>query len=48
MEITAEQRTYARIAGILFLAHFIIEALGDYRTIVARSGSTTDGTGFMT
>jgi hypothetical protein len=40
MEITAEQRTYARIAGIMFLAHFIIEALGDYPTIVARRGET--------
>ena len=25
MEVTAEQRTYARVAGIMFLAHFIIE-----------------------
>jgi hypothetical protein len=40
MEVTAEQRTYARIAGILFLGHFIIEALGDYPTILARRGET--------
>ena len=40
MQVTAEQRRYARIAGIMFLAHFIIEALGDYPTIVARSGET--------
>jgi hypothetical protein len=40
MQVTAEQRTYARIAGIMFLAHFIIEALGDYPTILARSGET--------
>ena len=40
MVLTAEQRTYARIAGIMFLAHFIIEALGDYPTIIARSGET--------
>jgi Domain of unknown function (DUF4386) len=40
MEVTAEQRTYARIAGIMLLAHLIIEALGDYPTIVARSGET--------
>ena len=40
MKITAEQRTYARIAGLLFLAHFIIEALGDYPTIIARRGET--------
>jgi len=40
MEVTAEQRTYARIAGILFLVHFIIETLGDYPTIIARRGDT--------
>lgn len=40
MEVTAEQRTYARIAGILILAHFIIEELGDYPTILARRGET--------
>ena len=40
MEVTAEQRTYARIAGIMFLAHFIIETLGDYPTIIARRGNT--------
>src|SRR5438045_9237016 len=40
MEVSAEQRTYARIAGIMFLAHFIVEALGDYPTIVARRGET--------
>jgi hypothetical protein len=40
MEVTAEQRTYARIAGIMILAHFILESLGDYPTIVARSGET--------
>jgi uncharacterized protein DUF4386 len=40
MEVTAEQRTYARIAGIMFLVHFIIEALGDYPTILARRGET--------
>ena len=40
MEVTAEQRTYARVAGIMFLAHFLIEALGDYPTIIARRGET--------
>lgn len=40
IQVTAEQRTYARIAGIMFLAHFIIEELGDYPTILARSGET--------
>jgi glucan phosphoethanolaminetransferase (alkaline phosphatase superfamily) len=40
MQVTAEQRRYARIAGILFLAHFVIEMLGDYPTILARTGET--------
>src|SRR2546421_126194 len=40
MEVTAEQRAYARIAGIMFLAHFMIEMLGDYPTIIARRGNT--------
>jgi hypothetical protein len=40
MQVTAEQRAYARVAGILFLAHFIIEMLGDYPTIIARTGET--------
>jgi hypothetical protein len=44
MQVTAEQRTYARIAGIMYLAHFIIELLGDYPTIIARRGSTFDQT----
>src|SRR5438552_13608994 len=45
MEVTAEQRTYARIAGIMFLAHFAIEELGDYPTILARMGETFAQTG---
>ena len=40
MQVTAEQRTYAHIAGIMLLVHFIIEELGDYPTILARSGET--------
>jgi len=40
MKVTAEQRKYARIAGIMILAHFIIEELGDYPTIIARMGET--------
>src|SRR5258706_10357315 len=39
MKVTAEQRTYARIAGILLLVH-LIEILGDYPTIIARGGET--------
>jgi hypothetical protein len=37
---TPEQRTYARLAGICFLAKFVLEGLGDSVTIIARSGET--------
>ena len=40
MDVTAEQRRYARIAGIVILVHFAMEALGDYPTILARSGES--------
>jgi hypothetical protein len=40
MAVTAEQRSYARLAGLMILAHFIVEMLGDYPTIIARSGET--------
>jgi hypothetical protein len=40
VEVTAEQRSYARLAGVMFLAKFIVEMLGDYPTIIARSGET--------
>jgi hypothetical protein len=40
MDVTAEQRSYARFAGVMFLAHMIVEMLGDYPTIIARGGET--------
>lgn len=40
MDVTAEQRSYARLAGVMMLAHFIAEVLGDYPTIIARGGET--------
>jgi uncharacterized protein DUF4386 len=40
VEVTAEQRSYARFAGVMMLAHFIVEMLGDYPTIIARGGET--------
>jgi hypothetical protein len=40
MTITPEQRTYARLAGIVFLAKFVLEGTGDSVTIIARSGES--------
>ena len=40
MTITPEQRTYARFAGIMILAHVVLEAIGDSVTIVARAGDS--------
>ena len=37
---TPEQRTYARLAGICFLANYALQGLGDWVTILARSGET--------
>jgi hypothetical protein len=37
---TPEQRTYARLAGICFLANYVLQGLGDWVTILARSGET--------
>jgi hypothetical protein len=37
---TPEQQTYARLAGICFLAKFVLEGLGDSVTIIARGGET--------
>jgi hypothetical protein len=39
MTITPEQRTYARLAGILFLAKFVLEGSGDGVTILAHPGA---------
>lgn len=40
MTITPEQRNYARLAGIMFLANYVLQGLGDYPTIIARGGET--------
>jgi hypothetical protein len=40
MNITAEQRTYARVAGIMILANYLLQGFGDYPTIIARRGET--------
>lgn len=40
MDPTPEQRTYARLAGICFLADLVLQGLGDSVTIVLRRGET--------
>ena len=40
MTVTAEQRAYARIAGILILLKYVLEGTGDYWTIMARAGES--------
>ena len=40
MTVTPEQRTYARLAGILFLMNYVLQGAGGYVTIIARSGET--------
>ena len=40
MTITPEQRTYARLAGIMILAHVVLEGFGDSVTIIARGGES--------
>ena len=40
MTITSEQRTYARLAGIVILAHLVLELGGDSVTIMARGGES--------
>jgi hypothetical protein len=40
MTITPEQRSYARFAGIMFLAHIVLEGVGDGVTIIARGGES--------
>lgn len=39
MEVKAEQRTWAKVAGIAILAH-LIEIAGDVPTVIARGGET--------
>ncbi|MEO8585548.1 MAG: DUF4386 domain-containing protein [Acidobacteriota bacterium] len=38
MNPTDEQRGYARLAGICFLANYVLQGLGDWVTILARRG----------
>ena len=38
--VTKEQRSYAWLAGILFLLKYLLEGLGDFPTIIARRGET--------
>jgi len=40
MDPTPEQRTYARLPAICFLANFVLQGLGDFVTIIARGGET--------
>lgn len=40
VDVTREQRTWARLAGIMFLANYVLQGLGDYPTILARRGET--------
>jgi len=40
MTITPEQRTYARLAGVMILAHVVLELGGDSVTIIARGGES--------
>ena len=39
MTVTPEQRTYARLAGSMFLANYVLQFAGDGVTIVARTGA---------
>jgi hypothetical protein len=40
MDPTPEQRAYARLAAICFLANYVFQFLGDSVTILARSGES--------
>lgn len=40
MTITPEQRTYARLAGIMLLANYVLQGFGDSVTIIARGGES--------
>jgi hypothetical protein len=40
MTITTEQRSYARLAGIMVLAKVVLESFGDSVTIMARGGES--------
>jgi Domain of unknown function (DUF4386) len=40
MDVTPEQRTYARLAGILFLANYVLQGIGDTVTILSRGSAS--------
>jgi len=40
VDVTPEQRTYARLAGIMYLLSFVLESVGDGITIISRRSST--------
>ena len=40
MNPTPKQQTYARVAGLAFLANFVLQLLGDFVTIIARGGES--------
>ena len=40
MNVTQEQRTYARLAGVLFILNYVFQIGGDIPTILARRGET--------
>lgn len=41
MNLTLEQRTYARLAGICFLGNYVLQMAGDSVTIILRGGETS-------
>lgn len=40
VDITREQRSWARLAGIMFLLNYVFQGMGDFPTIIARRGET--------
>jgi Domain of unknown function (DUF4386) len=40
MEATPEQRTYARLAGICFLANYVLQGVGDTITLTSRASAS--------
>ncbi len=44
MDATPEQRTYARLAGVMFLANYVLQGAGDSVTIISRRTATFEET----
>jgi hypothetical protein len=40
VDVTLEQRTYARLAGIMFLLNYVLQGVGDSITILSRGSAT--------